>query len=83
MRNARSGVDSPGNTITAIVDTAGTAYCVTATNPKGTNTGSAATVYVSSKGGLQPIGTTVCPGVGASSQHRSARTKTSGRRNHG
>ncbi|HEY4990970.1 MAG TPA: prepilin-type N-terminal cleavage/methylation domain-containing protein [Nakamurella sp.] len=56
---------SPGNTVVAIVDTAGTAYCITATNPKGTNTGSAATVYVSSKGGLQPIATTVCPGVGA------------------
>jgi len=56
---------SPGNTVTTIIDTAGTAYCVTATNPKGTNTGTAATVYVSSQGGLQPIASVACPGVGA------------------
>ena len=56
---------SKGNTVTVILNTAGTAYCVSATNPKGTNTPPAATVYVSSKGGLQPVGTTTCPAVGA------------------
>ncbi|HEY5032481.1 MAG TPA: prepilin-type N-terminal cleavage/methylation domain-containing protein [Actinomycetes bacterium] len=56
---------SPGNTVAVILNTAGTAYCITATNPKGTNTGTNATVYVSSAGGLQPTSVTVCPGVGA------------------
>ena len=56
---------SPGNTLTVILNTAGTAYCIKATNPKGTNTGTNGTVYVSSKGGLQPTTTVACPGVGA------------------
>src|SRR5260221_10577904 len=46
---------SPGNTVTAVLNTLGTAYCISATNPKGTNTPPAATVYVSSKGGLQAV----------------------------
>ena len=56
---------SPGNSLVAAVNTAGTAYCITATNPKGTNTGTNATVYISSKGGLQPTSVVVCPGPGA------------------
>ena len=56
---------SPGNSLTVILNTAGTAYCIAATNPKGTNTGTNATVYVSSKGGLQPTTTVACPAVGA------------------
>jgi len=56
---------SPRNTVTVILNSVGTAYCITATNPQGSNTPPAATVYVSSKGGLQPVGTTSCPAVGA------------------
>jgi type IV pilus assembly protein PilA len=56
---------SPGNTVTVALNTLGTAYCISATNPKGTNTPPAATVYVSSQGGLQPVGTTVCPAAGS------------------
>lgn len=56
---------SPKNTVTVILNSLGTAYCIKATNPQGSNTPPAATVYVSSKGGLQPVGTTGCPAVGA------------------
>jgi type IV pilus assembly protein PilA len=56
---------SPGNTVAVILNTAGTAYCITATNPKGTNTGTNATVYVSSAGGLQPTSVVACPAVGS------------------
>jgi type IV pilus assembly protein PilA len=56
---------SPGNTVTAVLNTLGTAYCISSTNPKGTNTPPAATVYVSSKGGLQGVATTACPAAGS------------------
>ena len=56
---------SPGNAVKAVLNKAGTAYCLTATNARGTNTGKAATVYLSSKGGLQPIGVTKCPAKNA------------------
>ena len=54
----------PTAPITVILNTAGTAYCISATNPKGTKTPPAATVYVSSAGGLQPVATVVCPVAG-------------------
>ena len=56
---------SPGNTLAVILNSTGSAYCITATNPKGTNPTGSATVYVSSKGGLQATTTTACPAVGA------------------
>jgi type IV pilus assembly protein PilA len=56
---------SNGNTVTVALNTAGTAYCVSGTNPKSTNGVAASTVYVSSQGGLQPITTTVCPAAGS------------------
>lgn len=56
---------SQGNVVVAVLNSTGTAYCISATNPNGTNTGSNATVYVSSKGGLQPNTTVSCPASGA------------------
>ena len=56
---------SPNNTVTVILNSIGTAYCISATNPQGSNLPPAATVYISSKGGLQSVGTTACPAVGA------------------
>ena len=56
---------SNGNSITVTLNTAGTAYCILATNPKGTlGTTTTGVVYISSQGGLQPVGTTTCPGAG-------------------
>jgi type IV pilus assembly protein PilA len=52
---------SPGNTVTASVDTLGTAYCILGTNPKGTNNW----VYVSSQGGLQANTVVACPAAGS------------------
>jgi prepilin-type N-terminal cleavage/methylation domain-containing protein len=49
---------STGNTVTATVNGAKDAYCVQGTNPKGTAT--YGWFYISSKGGLQPSGTTTC-----------------------
>ena len=57
---------SPGNAVTVTLNTAGLAYCIMATNLKSTTaSASAGIVYISSKGGLQPSATTVCPGAGA------------------
>jgi type IV pilus assembly protein PilA len=57
---------SPGNTVTVTLNTAGLAYCILATNLKSTTaSATAGVVYISSKGGLQPSATTVCPGAGA------------------
>ena len=58
---------SNGNTITVTLNTAGTAYCIIATNLKGSLASPQGVVYVSSKGGLQPLGTNgnICPGAGA------------------
>ena len=57
---------SPGNAVTVTLNTAGLAYCILATNLKSTTaSASAGVVYVSSKGGLQPTSTTVCPAAGA------------------
>jgi type IV pilus assembly protein PilA len=56
---------SPGNSVTVVLNTNLTAYCISATNAKGTNTPPAATVYVSSQGGLQAVGTTACPAAGS------------------
>ena len=57
---------SPGNAVTVTLNTAGLAYCIMATNLKSTtDSASAGVVYISSKGGLQPSATTVCPGAGA------------------
>ncbi|HEY5032482.1 MAG TPA: prepilin-type N-terminal cleavage/methylation domain-containing protein [Actinomycetes bacterium] len=57
---------SPGNAVTVTLNTAGLAYCIMATNLKSTTaSASAGVVYISSKGGLQPSATTVCPGAGA------------------
>jgi type IV pilus assembly protein PilA len=56
---------SPGNSLSVVLNTAGTAYCIAATNPKGTNTGTNATVYVSSAGGLQATTVVVCPAAGS------------------
>ena len=56
---------SQGNVVVAVLNSTGTAYCISATNPNGSNTGSHATVYVSSKGGLQPNTTVSCPASGA------------------
>jgi type IV pilus assembly protein PilA len=55
---------STGNTIKVSLNTAGTAYCIQGTNPKGTDTTNGF-LYVSNGGGLQPKGTTnsVCAGA--------------------
>ena len=57
---------APGDTVTVTLNTAGQAYCVLITNPKG-STGSTTTgvVYVSSLGGLQLSAVTSCPLPGA------------------
>ena len=52
---------STGNSLSVVLNTAGTAYCVAATNTKATNNW----VYVSSQGGLQPNTTTTCPAAGS------------------
>ena len=52
---------SPKNTATVVVNAAVTAFCVLVTNPAATNAPPAGMVYVSSAGGIQPIGTTACP----------------------
>jgi len=52
---------SPNNTVTAILNSTGEAYCLKATNTKGTQDW----VYISSKGGLQPKATTACPAATA------------------
>ncbi len=52
---------SKGNTVSVSLNTAGTAYCILASNPQGTNAPPAGWVYVSSKGGMQPATTTSCP----------------------
>ena len=56
---------SPGNTVSVVLNNAtvanATAYCVLATNPKGTLGATGGVVYVSSLGGLQPVTTTACP----------------------
>ena len=56
---------SPGNSLAVILNTLGTAYCISATNSKGTNVPPLATVYISSKGGLQSVTTTACPAATA------------------
>ena len=56
---------SPGNTVSVVLNNAtvanATAYCVRATNPKSTLGATGGVVYVSSQGGLQPVGTIACP----------------------
>lgn len=52
---------SAGNTVKAILNKTGTAYCITATNPNATKAKPAVTVYVSNEGGLQAVSTTACP----------------------
>ena len=57
---------SPGNTVVVTLNNTtvanATAYCVLATNPKGTlGSTTAGVVYVSSLGGLQPVTTIACP----------------------
>ena len=52
---------STGNTLSAVLNTAGTAYCILSTNPKGSNNW----VYVSSQGGLQLNTVVACPAAGA------------------
>lgn len=52
---------SPKNSATVVVNAAVTAFCVLVTNPASTNAPPAGMVYVSSAGGIQPIGTTACP----------------------
>ena len=48
---------STGNTFKVTLNTAGTAYCVQGTNPKGTDTTNGY-IYQSNVGGLQPKGST-------------------------
>jgi type IV pilus assembly protein PilA len=48
---------SSGNLIKVTLNTAGTAYCIQGTNPKGTDTVNGY-IYQSNLGGLQPKGTT-------------------------
>ena len=50
---------SNGNVVTTALNTGGTAYCLKGTNAKGTDTTNGY-FYISSKGGLQPAGTTAC-----------------------
>ena len=57
---------SPGNTVQVFLNNAtassATAYCIVATNPKGTlGSTTLGVVYVSSAGGLQPTTQTACP----------------------
>jgi type IV pilus assembly protein PilA len=51
---------SSGNTVTVSVDTSGTAFCVEATDPRGTNNW----FWISSEGDLQPNVVTTCPAAG-------------------
>jgi prepilin-type N-terminal cleavage/methylation domain-containing protein len=55
---------STGNTVSVILNTAGTAYCIQGTNPKGTDTTNGF-VYISNGGGLQPKGTVQATACGA------------------
>jgi type IV pilus assembly protein PilA len=53
-----------GNTATVSVNAAASAYCIVVSRVAGAQPASqAAWVYVSSKGGLQPAATIVCPAV--------------------
>jgi type IV pilus assembly protein PilA len=55
---------SSNNAMVVTYNTGATAYCIIASNTKGSSTPTNAYVYVSSKGGLQPaLG--ACPAVGA------------------
>jgi prepilin-type N-terminal cleavage/methylation domain-containing protein len=56
---------SKGNTVSVTLNTAGTAYCILASNPQGSSTPPAGIVYISSQGGIQPLGTTSCPAAGS------------------
>ncbi len=49
------------NKVTGVLNTAGDAFCLTATNAKTAKVW----VYVSSQGGLQPAATVACPAAGA------------------
>jgi len=52
---------SGNNSVSVILNTAGTAYCIAATNTGATH----GWTYVSSLGGLQPAASTTCPAAGA------------------
>jgi prepilin-type N-terminal cleavage/methylation domain-containing protein len=54
---------TPGNSITAALNTAGSGYCLLGSAVAGKATQD--WVYISTKGGLQPKGTTVCPAASA------------------
>jgi len=55
---------STGNTVSVVLNTAGTAYCIKGTNPKGSNP-TVGYYYISSQGGLQPSTVVACPAAGA------------------
>jgi type IV pilus assembly protein PilA len=46
-----------GNTVTYSLDATGTAFCLTAANPRATQN----RVWISDGGGVQPLSTTTCP----------------------
>ena len=55
---------SSGNLVNVVYNTLATAYCISASNTKGSSTPTLRYVYVSSQGGLQPaLG--VCPATAA------------------